>query len=52
MVTGGASCATNDQYLIQSAPTSTTSWGAMCQVFQTGVNVSPASISVSCVATP
>ncbi len=50
LVTGGASCANADQYLIESMPTSTGAWGAMCQVFQTGSNVSAATINITCVS--
>jgi hypothetical protein len=49
MVTGGAACSATNQYLYQSYPSSTTTWTAACQVFQTGANVSAATINVTCV---
>ncbi|MES2683718.1 MAG: hypothetical protein V4650_09395 [Pseudomonadota bacterium] len=51
LVSGGASCAMADQYLILSLPVGTgQQWAAMCQVFQTGANVNPATIRVLCAA--
>ena len=50
LITGGASCASTDQYLIGSMPTSTSTWSAMCQVFQTGSNVNASTINITCVS--
>jgi hypothetical protein len=47
LVSGGASCSKN-QYLYQSTPLNTTTWGARCEVFSSGIDIAPGNIRLLC----
>lgn len=47
LISGGASCSKN-QYLYQSTPLNTTTWGARCEVFSSGIDTAPGSIRLLC----